>query len=55
VNKARAAFPQLPIRLGLEMDYLAGQEAWWEGIENVGALGFLDRQRALSAGRLGGG
>jgi histidinol-phosphatase (PHP family) len=30
VEHARAAHPQLPIRLGLEMDFLEGQEAWWE-------------------------
>lgn len=30
VEKARAAFPQLPIRLGLECDFLAGHEAWIE-------------------------
>ena len=28
VAEARAAFPQLPIRLGLEVDYLAGHEEW---------------------------
>jgi len=30
VDAARAAFPQLPIRLGLEVDYIAGHEAWIE-------------------------
>lgn len=34
VELARAAFPQLPIRLGLEMDYLEGQQAWWEELRN---------------------
>ncbi len=28
VGEARAAFPQLTIRLGLEVDYLPGKEAW---------------------------
>ncbi len=28
VEKARAAFPQLPIRVGLECDFIAGREAW---------------------------
>lgn len=30
VEEARARFPQLPIRLGLECDFIAGQEAWIE-------------------------
>lgn len=30
VEEARAEFPQLPIRLGLEVDYLEGGEAWIE-------------------------
>ena len=30
VEEARAQFPQLPIRLGLECDYLPGREAWIE-------------------------
>jgi histidinol-phosphatase (PHP family) len=28
VRQAQAAFPQLTVRLGLEVDYLPGQEAW---------------------------
>ncbi|HEY2573503.1 MAG TPA: PHP domain-containing protein, partial [Verrucomicrobiaceae bacterium] len=28
VDEARADFPDLPIRLGLEMDYLEGGESW---------------------------
>jgi histidinol-phosphatase (PHP family) len=35
VAKARAAFPQLRIRLGLECDYLTGREAW---IEELAAM-----------------
>lgn len=30
VEEARAKFPQLPIRLALECDYLPGQESWIE-------------------------
>ncbi len=30
IQEARSAFPGLPIRLGLEMDYLPKTEAWWE-------------------------
>ena len=40
VELARAQFPQLPIRLGLEMDYLAGQEAWWEELRNMTSWDF---------------
>ena len=29
IEEARSAFPGLPIRLGLEMDYLPKAEAWW--------------------------
>ncbi|MEA3208946.1 MAG: histidinol-phosphatase family [Chthoniobacter sp.] len=39
VEKARAQFPQLTIRLGLECDYLAGREAW---IEELRALADWD-------------
>jgi histidinol-phosphatase (PHP family) len=39
VEKARAAFPQLAIRLGLECDYLAGREAW---IDELRALADWD-------------
>lgn len=35
VEKARAAFPQLPIRLGLECDYLVGREAWIEELRGL--------------------
>ncbi len=30
VSAVRVAFPTLPVRLGLEMDFLDGCEAWWE-------------------------
>jgi histidinol-phosphatase (PHP family) len=35
VEKARAQFPQLAIRLGLECDFLAGREAWIEELRAV--------------------
>jgi histidinol-phosphatase (PHP family) len=35
VEKARAQFPQLTIRLGLECDYLAGREAWIEELRGM--------------------
>ena len=35
VAKARAQFPQLTIRLGLECDYLAGREAWIEELRGM--------------------
>lgn len=35
VEKARAQFPQLTIRLGLECDYLAGREAWIEELRTM--------------------
>jgi len=35
VEKARAAYPQLTIRLGLECDYLAGREAWIEELRGL--------------------
>lgn len=34
VEEARQQFPNLPIRLGLEMDYLPNQEAWWEELKS---------------------
>lgn len=39
VKKARAAFPDLAIRLGLEVDFIAGQEAW---IEELSAMADWD-------------
>jgi len=41
VDEARAAFPQLPIRLGLEVDYLAGHEAWIEQLAGMADWDFL--------------
>ena len=41
VEEARAAFPQLPIRLGLEVDYLVGQEAWIEQLAGMARWDFL--------------
>ncbi len=35
VEKARAAFPQLTIRLGLECDFLAGRERWIEELRGL--------------------
>jgi histidinol-phosphatase (PHP family) len=35
VEKARAQFPQLTIRLGLECDYLPGREAWIEELRGM--------------------
>jgi histidinol-phosphatase (PHP family) len=35
VEQARSAFPSLPIRLGLEMDYLPKAEAWWEELRTL--------------------
>lgn len=37
VEEARRRFPQLPIRLGLEVDYLAGQSGWWEQLRGAAA------------------
>lgn len=41
VEKARAEFPQLTIRLGLECDFLAGQEAWIEELAGLAEWDFL--------------
>lgn len=35
VEQARAQFPQLTIRIGLECDYLAGREAWIEELRGM--------------------
>jgi histidinol-phosphatase (PHP family) len=35
VEKARAQFPQLTIRLGLEVDFLDGREAWIEELRGM--------------------
>jgi histidinol-phosphatase (PHP family) len=39
IERARADYPSLPIRLGLEVDYLPGQEAW---IEELAAMADWD-------------
>lgn len=41
VEEARAAVPGLPIRLGLECDFLAGQEAWIEKLAGMADWDFL--------------
>jgi histidinol-phosphatase (PHP family) len=41
VEKARAAFPDLPIRVGLECDFLAGREAWVEELATLAEWDFL--------------
>jgi histidinol-phosphatase (PHP family) len=41
VEKARAAFPQLTIRLGLECDYLAGGDAWIEQLRGLADWDYL--------------
>ena len=41
VDAARSAFPQLPIRLGLEVDYLAGHEGWIEELAGMADWDFL--------------
>ena len=41
VEKARAQFPQLTIRLGLECDFLAGREAWIEELRTMADWDFF--------------
>jgi len=41
VEEARAAFPGLPIRLGLEVDYLEGQEEWIAKLAGMAEWDFL--------------
>lgn len=41
VEEARAKFPQLPIRLGLECDFIAGREAWIEKLAGMAEWDFL--------------
>ncbi len=41
VEEARAAFPQLTIRLGLEVDYLAGREEWIMELSRLADWDFL--------------
>jgi histidinol-phosphatase (PHP family) len=40
VEEARAATPHLSIRLGLEVDYLANGEAWWEELRTLAPWDF---------------
>jgi histidinol-phosphatase (PHP family) len=41
VERARAEFPQLAIRLGLECDFIAGREAWIEELAGMAEWDFL--------------
>jgi histidinol-phosphatase (PHP family) len=41
VEKARAEFPQLTIRIGLECDYIEGGEAWIEKLAGMAQWDFL--------------
>lgn len=41
VEKARAAFPQLPIRLGMEVDWLKGGEAWLDQLAGCAEWDYL--------------
>lgn len=41
VEEARAEFPDLPIRLGLEVDYLEGGEAWIDELSKAAEFDYL--------------
>ena len=41
VEEARAAFPQLSIRIGLECDFIAGRESWIEKLAGMHGWDFL--------------
>ena len=41
VEEARAAFPQIPIRLGLECDFIPGREAWIEKLSTMASWDFF--------------
>lgn len=41
VNEAREEFPDLPIRLGLEVDYLKGGEGWIEELSKMADFDYL--------------
>ena len=41
VEEARAQYPALPIRLGLECDFFAGQEAWIEELAGMAEWDYL--------------
>ncbi len=40
IEDVRARLPQLPIRLGLEMDYLDGCQSWWEELRSAASWDF---------------
>lgn len=41
IEEARAAFPQIPVRLGLECDFLPGREGWIEALASAHPWDFL--------------
>ncbi len=41
VGEARAKFPSFPVRLGLECDFIAGQEAWIEKLAGMAGWDYL--------------
>lgn len=41
IDKARVAFPQLPIRVGLECDFLIGSEKWIEELRTLAPWDYL--------------
>ncbi|MFZ4767003.1 MAG: histidinol-phosphatase HisJ family protein [Roseimicrobium sp.] len=41
VEEARAEFPMLPVRLGLEVDYLPGHETWIEELSQAADFDYL--------------
>ncbi len=41
VEEARAAFPQLPVRVGLEVDFLEGQQPWIEELSGMAEWDYL--------------
>lgn len=41
VEEARARFPQLPIRIGLECDFIAGHEDWVEKLASMAEWDFI--------------
>ena len=54
VEWARRQFPRLPIRLGLEMDFLEGCEPWWEELPHyLEQVGWARRQFPKLPIRLG--
>ena len=55
VLEARERSAPFPVRLGLECDFIAGQEAWIEELAAAGPVGLPHRQRALPRAGLGRG